>query len=114
MQWPCRCRVRSGAHGPATRIRRNPGRDSYLPCRLRRTRPGRPGARGRRWPAIRGTATIRRAELPRVDPESEVRMGWGFLIVLLVLVAVPVLWGIGAYNKLVEHRNRFKNAFSQI
>jgi LemA protein len=35
-------------------------------------------------------------------------------IVFLVLVAVLVLWAIGAYNGLVELRNRVKNAFAQI
>lgn len=35
-------------------------------------------------------------------------------IVFLVLVAVLVLWTIGAYNGLVELRNRVKNAFAQI
>ena len=34
--------------------------------------------------------------------------------VVLVLLAVPVLWGVGVYNRLVGLRNRFKNAFSQI
>jgi len=34
---------------------------------------------------------------------------------LFILFAVVViLWAIGAYNKLVKLRNRFKNAFSQI
>ncbi|CAN5452373.1 LemA family protein [soil metagenome] len=37
-----------------------------------------------------------------------------FLIVLLVLIAVPVLWAIGAYNRMVALRNAFKNAFAQI
>ncbi len=41
-------------------------------------------------------------------------MGWVVLIVLLILVAVPIFWGIGTYNKLVEMRNRVRNAFSQI
>jgi LemA protein len=36
------------------------------------------------------------------------------LIVLLVLILIPVFWGVGAYNKLVQLRNRFKNAFAQI
>ena len=34
--------------------------------------------------------------------------------VLLVLVVVLGLWVAGIYNKLVELRNRFKNAFAQI
>ncbi len=38
-------------------------------------------------------------------------MGW---IVLLVLIAVVAFWAIGAYNRLVDLRNRFKNAFAQI
>ena len=36
------------------------------------------------------------------------------LIVVGVLVALLVLYIIGAYNKLVSSRNRFKNAFAQI
>ena len=42
----------------------------------------------------------------------------GILIILLIIILVPVLliglWVIGAYNKLVTLRNRFKNAFAQI
>ncbi|MDR0870126.1 MAG: LemA family protein [Planctomycetaceae bacterium] len=33
---------------------------------------------------------------------------------LLLFLAVFFLWGIGTYNGLVTHRNRYKNAFSQI
>ncbi len=44
-------------------------------------------------------------------------MASGLLIVLLI-VCVPVvvvfLWAIGAFNRLVSLRNRFKNAFAQI
>ncbi|MCU0771031.1 MAG: LemA family protein [Verrucomicrobia bacterium] len=40
------------------------------------------------------------------------------LVVLLIIILVPVLliglWVMGAYNKLVTLRNRFKNAFAQI
>jgi LemA protein len=36
------------------------------------------------------------------------------LIVFGVLLTVAVFWAIGAYNRLVELRNRFKNAFAQI
>ena len=35
-------------------------------------------------------------------------------VVLVLLVLVPVVWGIGAYNGLVALKNRFKNAFAQI
>lgn len=38
-------------------------------------------------------------------------MGW---IILLGLVAVLAFWAIGAYNRLIDLRNRFKNAFAQI
>jgi LemA protein len=38
-------------------------------------------------------------------------MGW---LILLGLIAVVVFWAIGAYNRLVDLRNRFKNAFAQI
>ena len=34
-------------------------------------------------------------------------------IVLVIAVAV-IIWGIGVYNRLIELRNRFKNAFAQI
>ena len=40
------------------------------------------------------------------------------LIVILLIVFVPLvvvlLWAIGAFNRLVSLRNRFKNAFAQI
>ena len=36
------------------------------------------------------------------------------LIIFLAIVLVPVFWAIGAYNRLVGLRNRFKNAFAQI
>ena len=40
------------------------------------------------------------------------------LLILLAIITVPVLlilfWAIGAYNKLVSLRNRFKNGFAQI
>jgi LemA protein len=38
-------------------------------------------------------------------------MGW---IVVLGIVAVVVFWAVGAYNRLVSLRNKFKNAFAQI
>lgn len=38
-------------------------------------------------------------------------MGW---LILLGLIAIVVFWAIGAYNRLVDLRNRFKNAFAQI
>jgi LemA protein len=42
----------------------------------------------------------------------------GILIIVLIIIIVPVLliglWAVGAYNKLVTLRNRFKNAFAQI
>ena len=38
-------------------------------------------------------------------------MGW---LIVLALIAVAVFWAIGAYNRLVNLRNRFKNAFAQI
>ncbi len=34
--------------------------------------------------------------------------------VILVILLIPIFWGVGAYNKLVTLRNRFKNAFAQI
>lgn len=34
--------------------------------------------------------------------------------ILFVLIVLPSLWAVGAYNKLVRLRNRFKNAFAQI
>lgn len=40
------------------------------------------------------------------------------LFVIVLIIGLPLLlilfWGIGAYNKLVTLRNRFKNAFAQI
>jgi LemA protein len=41
----------------------------------------------------------------------EVVMGW---IIVLVIIAVVVFWAVGAYNRLVSLRNKFKNAFAQI
>jgi LemA protein len=38
-------------------------------------------------------------------------MGW---IVVLVIIAIVVFWAVGAYNRLVSLRNKFKNAFAQI
>ena len=38
-------------------------------------------------------------------------MGW---LIFLGLVAVVAFWAIGAYNRLVDLRNRFRNAFAQI
>lgn len=38
-------------------------------------------------------------------------MGW---IILLGLIVLIVFWGVGAYNRLIGLRNRFKNAFAQI
>jgi LemA protein len=36
------------------------------------------------------------------------------LIIFLVILIVPVVWAMGAYNRLVSLRNQFKNAFAQI
>ena len=38
-------------------------------------------------------------------------MGW---IVVLVVVAVVVFWAVGAYNRLISLRNKFRNVFAQI
>jgi LemA protein len=38
----------------------------------------------------------------------------GLLLFVVVVVFVPIFWAIGAYNRLVSLRNRFKNAFAQI
>ena len=38
-------------------------------------------------------------------------MGW---IIVLVVIAAIVFWVVGAYNRLVSLRNKFKNAFAQI
>ncbi|MFP6835171.1 MAG: LemA family protein [Pseudomonadales bacterium] len=35
-------------------------------------------------------------------------------IIVLVVLAVLVFWGVAIYNRLVTLKNRFKNAFSQI
>jgi LemA protein len=37
-----------------------------------------------------------------------------FWIILLVIVALLVLWGVGIFNKLVRMRNEVKNAWAQI
>ena len=36
------------------------------------------------------------------------------LLIVAALVALPLLWVMGAYNGLVKLRNRYKNAFAQI
>ncbi|MBE0619873.1 MAG: LemA family protein [Burkholderiales bacterium] len=41
-------------------------------------------------------------------------MNWTGLIIFLVILAAPFIWGISIYNGLVALRNRFKNAFAQI
>ncbi|MBA2549373.1 MAG: LemA family protein [Burkholderiaceae bacterium] len=38
-------------------------------------------------------------------------MGW---IIMLIVIAAIVFWAVGAYNRLVSLRNKFKNAFAQI
>jgi LemA protein len=38
-------------------------------------------------------------------------MGW---IIVLVVIAVVLFWAVGAYNRLIGLRNRFRNAFAQI
>jgi LemA protein len=36
------------------------------------------------------------------------------LVIVLILLAILVFWGVGIYNRLVTARNGFGNAFSQI
>ncbi|MCS6920711.1 MAG: LemA family protein, partial [Elioraea sp.] len=38
-------------------------------------------------------------------------MGW---LIFFALLAVVIFWAVGAYNRLVDLRNRFRNAFAQI
>ncbi len=42
------------------------------------------------------------------------KIGLLFLLIVVVLIVLPLLWVMGAYNRLVGLRNRFKNAFAQI
>ena len=35
-------------------------------------------------------------------------------IVILALVVVTVIWTVAMYNRLVQLKNRYKNAFAQI
>lgn len=36
------------------------------------------------------------------------------VLVLLVIIAIVLFWGVGVYNRIVALRNYFKNAFAQI
>jgi len=36
------------------------------------------------------------------------------LLIFLAIIAAVVMWGVGIYNRLVNERNRVKNAFAQI
>ncbi|TAK91591.1 MAG: LemA family protein [Burkholderiaceae bacterium] len=36
------------------------------------------------------------------------------LILFIAILLLPVLWGVGIYNRLVSLRNQYKNAFAQI
>mgnify|MGYP001217543420 CR=1 FL=1 len=38
----------------------------------------------------------------------------GFAIFAIVVLVLPILFGIGIYNKLVTLKNRFRNAWAQI
>jgi len=44
--------------------------------------------------------------------DQEKRMGVG--TILLVVLVLLIVYGVMVYNRLVTHKNRFKNAFSQI
>src|SRR5262245_44202288 len=81
-------------------------------------RPAPPSARRSRWspssrslpsPSSCSPARARRAD--RRNPMSDASI---LSLVLVGAAAVPVVWGVGAYNRLVTLRNRFRNAFSQI
>ena len=37
-----------------------------------------------------------------------------FLIIVLVIIAIALFWGVGIYNRLVQLRNQVNNAWSQI
>ena len=37
-----------------------------------------------------------------------------YLIIILIILVLLVIWMIGVYNKLVQGRNKVKNAFAQI
>lgn len=41
-------------------------------------------------------------------------MLFAILVILIVLAVVVVAYGIGCYNRFIEARNEFRNAFSQI
>lgn len=40
--------------------------------------------------------------------------GWIIFGICVLVLVVLVLWAVGIYNKLVQLKNRFKNAFAQI
>lgn len=41
-------------------------------------------------------------------------IGWIILGIVILVLVVLALWVVGIYNKLVQLKNRFKNAFAQI
>ncbi|MGF1678320.1 MAG: LemA family protein [Candidatus Methylacidiphilales bacterium] len=38
----------------------------------------------------------------------------GILVLILVIAAILIAWGVGIYNSLITLRNRFQNAYAQI
>src|SRR5206468_7556940 len=62
------------------------------------------------WTRRASAFTVERSSLVPAHARGTVMMG---MIVLAILILAAVL-AVSAYNRLIELRNRYKNAFSQI
>src|SRR5439155_10075542 len=110
--------VRAAVHGKADRsLFRLPRFDDpdipgFPLDRLRQAQAGLARQARRNGGDLRRGRRLRPRSL-EADARKGGDMGWGFWIVVGIVVAA-VVWLISIYNGLVAQRNRFKNAFAQI